>query len=327
MSPLVLAILTMVALGAGAFAFAPTLLGGGRADKRVKALKGDQQRGKQASAADRLQKKKQERRKSLQQLLDDEKNKNKARTSANLQQRIFQSGVKMTKGAYIRNCVIVGAVTFVIMFFIDVPPIFALVFGSAAGYLIPRWHLKRRTNKFQAKFLEEFPNAIEAIVRGVRSGLPLNDSIRVVADDAKEPVKSEFSRILDQQAVGKSIGESVGVLFERLPIPEVNFFVVVITVQQQAGGNLSEALGNLANVLRERKKMKAKVKALASEANASAMIIGSLPFLVGGLVSLVSPAYMTPLFATDIGKLWLAVAAAMMSMGIFVMRKMVKFDV
>src|SRR5690606_9242588 len=147
-------------------------------------------------------------------------------------------------------------------------------------------------------FLDELPNAIEAIVRGVKTGLPLNDTVRLVAKDAKEPVRSEFGRILDQQAFGFSMQEAIQVLLERVPLPEVNFFVVVITVQQQAGGNLSEALSNLARVLRNRKKMKAKVKAMSSEATASAGIIGALPIVVAVLISVVSPSYLLPLFTT-----------------------------
>jgi tight adherence protein B len=163
-------------------------------------------------------------------------------------------------------------------------------------------------------------------VRGVKSGLPLNDSIRLVAKEAKEPVKSEFQRVLDQQSVGKSMAEAVPILFERVPVPEVYFFIVVITVQQQAGGNLSEALGNLARVLRSRKAMKLKIKAMSSEAKASAGIIGSLPFIVAILVSLTSPTYLLPLVTTTTGELWLGIAAVMLTLGVLVMRKMVAFD-
>jgi tight adherence protein B len=150
--------------------------------------------------------------------------------------------------------------------------------------------------------------------------------MRVVAKEVKEPVKSEFQRVLDQQAIGKSMAEAVTILFDRVPLPEVNFFVVVITVQQQAGGNLSEALGNLSRVLRNRKKMKQKVKAMSSEAKASAGIVGSLPFIVSILVSLTTPGYMLPLVQTPIGMIWLGIAALLMGTGIFIMYKMVQFD-
>ncbi len=163
-------------------------------------------------------------------------------------------------------------------------------------------------------------------MRGVKTGLPLNDSMRVVAKDTKEPVKSEFARVLDQQSFGFSMTEAVQVLLDRVPLPEVNFFVVVISVQQQSGGNLSEALGNLARVLRNRKKMKQKVKAMSSEAKASAGIIGSLPIVVATIVSLVSPGYLAPLFFTPIGNICLGVGVLMLATGLFVMNRMVQFD-
>jgi tight adherence protein B len=222
--------------------------------------------------------------------------------------------------------VIVGIVVFIICFVLQVPIYFAAVFGVAGGYLLPKMYLGRKRKKFQNNFLDELPNAVEAIVRGVKSGLPLNDSMRVVAKEAKEPVKSEFQRVLDQQAVGKSIGEAVLILFDRVPLPEINFFVVVITVQQQAGGNLSEALGNLARVLRNRKKMKQKIKAMSSEAKASAGIVGSLPFIVAILVSLTTPTYLLPLIQEPIGMIWLGIAVVLMGTGIFIMNRMVQFD-
>src|SRR5690606_33891642 len=117
------------------------------------------------------------------------------------------------------------------------------VIAATGGYPLPRLYVVRRRNKYQDQFLDELPNAVEAIVRGVKTGLPLNDSMRVVAKDTKEPVRSEFARVLDQQSFGFSVTESVQVLVDRVPLAEVNFFVVVISVQQQAGGNLSEALG------------------------------------------------------------------------------------
>jgi len=201
-----------------------------------------------------------------------------------------------------------------------------VIFGAAAGYLLPKFWMSRKRKSHQNAYLNELPNAVEAIVRGVKSGLPLNDSMRLVAKEAKEPIKSEFQRVLDQQQMGKSPTEAVQVLFERMPLPEVNFFVVVITVQQQAGGNLSEALGNLVRVLRNRKKMKQKIKAMSSKAKASAGIIGSLPFIVGILVTLTTPAYMVPLFSTTTGQIWLGIAAVLMSIGVFMMNRMIQFD-
>jgi len=198
--------------------------------------------------------------------------------------------------------------------------------GKAKGHGPLQVWLGHKRKRHQNAYLDELPNAVEAIVRGVKSGLPLNDSMRLVAKEAKEPIKSEFQRVLDQQALGKSTTEAVQMLFDRMPLPEVNFFVVVITVQQQAGGNLSEALGNLSRVLRNRKKMKQKIKAMSSEAKASAGIIGSLPFIVGILVTLTTPAYMVPLFSTTTGQIWLGIAAVLMGIGVFMMNRMIQFD-
>ncbi len=324
MTPLILGFLAVVTVTALGFAFVPSLTGGNRIDKRIKALRGDVQANRREADATRTR---ETRRKEIQQTLRQQTaliEKRKKRVP--LQDQLYQAGMKIKRNAWIRNCVIFGAAIFAVTFLLQVPIVFALVFGVASGYLLPRLYLGNRRKRFQNAFLDELPNAVEAIVRGVKSGLPLNDSMRVVAKEVKEPVKSEFQRVLDQQSIGKSMGEAVTILFDRVPLPEVNFFVVVITVQQQAGGNLSEALGNLSRVLRNRKKMKQKVKAMSSEAKASAGIVGALPFVVSTLVTLTTPGYMLPLIQTPIGMIWLGVAAALMGTGIFVMYKMVQFD-
>lgn len=323
MTPILLGLLAVVTVGAAGFALVPSMLGGSRADKRIKALRGDVQANRREANASRTR---EQRRKEIQATLKQQTAVLESKKRASLQDLLFQSGLKIKPAAFIRNQVIFGAALFVICFVLQVPLLFALVFGAAGGYLLPKLYLRFKRKRFQNAFLDELPNAVEAIVRGVKSGLPLNDSMRVIAKEVKDPVRSEFQRVLDQQAVGKSMSEAIQILFERVPLPEVNFFVVVITVQQQAGGSLSEALGNLARVLRNRKKMKQKVKAMSSEAKASAGIVGSLPFIVAILVTLTTPTYLAPLIETPIGMLWLGIAAVLMGMGIFIMNRMVQFD-
>ncbi|MFN4210556.1 MAG: type II secretion system F family protein [Devosia sp.] len=323
MTTILLVILAMITVGAAGFALVPSAMGSGRADKRRKALQGDIRVNRLEVDAARSR---EERRKSVQQALKSQTDALNAKKRVSLPQLLFQAGMTIKPAVFIRNSIIFGIVVFVILVLVQVPIYLAPVFAVAAGYLLPRMYVSRKRKKYQDRFLDELPNAVEAIVRGVKTGLPLNDSIRVVAKDAKEPVKSEFGRVLDQQAFGMSMTEAVGVLLDRVPLPEVNFFVVVITVQQQAGGNLSEALSNLAKVLRNRKKMKQKIKAMSAEAKASAGIIGSLPFVVGTLVSLVSPAYLGPLFFTPIGQIWLGVGIIMLVAGIFVMNRMIQFN-
>ncbi|QDZ12982.1 type II secretion system F family protein [Devosia ginsengisoli] len=323
MNTILLVILAMVTVGAAGLALVPSALGGGRAEKRRKALQGDMRVNRLEANAARSR---DERRKSVQQALKSQTNALNARKRVALPQLLFQAGMTIKPAAFIRNSIIFGVAVLVILILVQVPIYLAPVFAVAAAYLLPRIYVGQKRKKYQDRFLDELPNAVEAVVRGVKTGLPLNDSIRVVAKDAKEPVKSEFGRVLDQQAFGLSMTEAVTVLLDRVPLPEVNFFVVVITVQQQAGGNLSEALGNLAKVLRNRKKMKMKIKAMSSEAKASAGIIGSLPFVVGTLVSVVSPTYLVPLFTTSMGHIWLGVGAVMLALGIFIMNRMIQFD-
>jgi len=323
MNMLVYALLAIVGIGAATLAFVPQLMGSSRADKRMKALQGDIQANRREADASRSR---EDRRKQIQQTLRVQNETIGKKRKTSLQDKIYQAGMKTKVSAWIRNQVIVGAIVTVICFFLQVPLLFCPVFGVAAGYLLPKLYLGRRSKRYQNAYLDELPNAVEAIVRGVKSGLPLNDSMRLVAKEAKEPIKSEFQRVLDQQALGKSTTEAVQMLYDRMPLAEVNFFVVVITVQQQAGGNLSEALGNLSRVLRNRKKMKQKIKAMSSEAKASAGIIGSLPFIVAILVTLTTPTYMLPLFQTQIGLIWLGIALIMMSIGVFIMNRMIQFD-
>jgi tight adherence protein B len=323
MTTLLLALLAMITVGAAGIALVPSVLGNKRAEQRMRAFQGDLRTNRHEADALRVR---ESRRKSVQEVLKSQaaENTRKRLTTSDM---LFQAGMTVSPATFIRNSVIFGGGLFIVLVLVQVPFYFAGIFAIAGGYLLPRMYVMRKRRKYQDKFLDELPNAIEAIVRGVKTGLPLNDSMRVVAKDTKEPVKSEFGRVLDQQSFGFSMTDAVQVLLERVPLSEVNFFVVVISVQQQSGGNLSEALGNLARVLRNRKKMKEKVKAMSSEAKASAGIIGSLPIVVGILVSVVSPAYLLPLFTTPVGQVCLGVGVLMLAAGIFVMSRMVRFEI
>ena len=178
----------------------------------------------------------------------------------------------------------------------------------------------------ETKFLNAFADGVDVIVRGIKAGLPL---VRFHQDDyqqSPEPLRSEFRAILDTQAIGMPIGEACLKLYERIPLPETNFFGIVVSIQQKSGGNLSEALGNLSHVLRDRKKMKAKIQAMSQEAKASAGIIGALPPVVAVLVYVVSPDYISLLWETRTGQICLAASAIWMTVGIMTMRKMINFD-
>jgi tight adherence protein B len=212
------------------------------------------------------------------------------------------------------------------VFILDAGLLPALGLGFAAGFGLPRWVLSYLKRRRETMFLDRFPDAIDVVVRGIKSGLPLGDSLRVIATDSPEPIRSEFRNILETQAVGLPLGEACAKLFDRIPLAEANFFAIVISIQQKSGGNLSEALGNLSKVLRERKKMKGKIKAMSTEATASAGIIGALPIVVMVVVYLTSPDYITLLWTERLGQIMLAGSAVWMSIGIFVMKKMIAFD-
>jgi tight adherence protein B len=177
------------------------------------------------------------------------------------------------------------------------------------------------------KFGNEFPNAIDVIVRGIRAGLPLNDCLRIIATEAAEPVRTEFRLIVEGQALGLTLTDAATRLYERMPCAESNFFGIVLAIQQKTGGNLSETLGNLSKVIRERRKMRDKIEAVSMEAKASAWIIGSLPVVVTLLVYLTTPKYIELLWLTQAGQFALAASAVWMTIGVLVMRKMINFDI
>jgi tight adherence protein B len=247
--------------------------------------------------------------------------------SASLSSRITQAGLTWSKQRFLLSCGLLGSAALVLGFSLDIGLLPVLGFGFAAGCGLPLWLLKFLKKRREAKFLASFPDAIDVIVRGVKAGLPLLESMRAITHDSPEPLKSEFRTIVETQAIGMPLGDACRKLYEHIPVPEANFFTIVVGIQQKAGGNLSEVLGNLSRVLRDRKKMKAKIQAMSMEVKASAMIIGSLPLAVMVLVYITSPQYVELLWTDPLGRIMLAASAVWMSIGVFVMRKMINFDI
>jgi tight adherence protein B len=249
-----------------------------------------------------------------------------AQKSVPLHMKIAQAGLTWSKRQFYLISLALGLGAFVLFLLIDAGLWAALAIGFAAGFGMPLWMLKFLKKRRERKFLEAFPDAVDTIVRGIKAGLPLLDSMRIIATEAPEPLRSEFRTIMETQAIGIPIGEACAKLFERVPIAEANFFGIVISIQSRSGGNLSEALGNLSRVLRDRKKMKAKIQAMSMEAKASASIIASLPLCVMFLVYITSPQYIELLWIHPTGRVMMAGCAVWMTMGILVMRKMINFD-
>jgi tight adherence protein B len=249
------------------------------------------------------------------------------RKKQSLQARIAQAGLSWSRKQYIAGS-LASAVFFGLLIWITNANLLVVLGGMAVGgFGLPAWTLNFLRKRRLAKFVEEFPNAIDVIIRGVKAGLPLGDCLRVIANEAAEPVRSEFRQIVEAQAMGLTTGEAVERIVERVPISEASFFAIVINIQQKAGGNLAEALGNLSSVLRDRKKMKMKIKAVSSEAKTSAYIIGSMPILVSALVYFTSPKYMEIIWITQSGQIVIGVSAVWMGIGIFVMKNMMNFEI
>jgi tight adherence protein B len=249
----------------------------------------------------------------------------KARLS--ISARIDQAGLTMPAQTFWIISGALGLVATLVMMVVGQPIYYAIAAGAVAGLGLPRWILGIMVGGRQKKFVAEFANAIDVIVRGVKSGLPLNECLKIIAREAPEPLAGEFRRLCDSVSMGVTLDQALGKMFERMPLPEVSFFAIVLSIQLKAGGNLSEALNNLSVVLRARKHMREKVNALSSEAKASAGIIGALPIVVCVLVYVTTPAYMSLLFTDPTGHMGLLAGAIMMGMGIFVMRQMINFDI
>jgi tight adherence protein B len=243
-----------------------------------------------------------------------------------LSARIEQAGLSWSKPKFMIISACLGLVAFAAVILVGGGLLPAAMAAFAGAFGIPLWLLRFLKKRRETRFLNGFPDAVDVIVRGIKAGLPLMDSLKVIAAEAQEPIRSEFRSIVETQAFGLPLGEACVKLYDRMPLPEANFFGIVISIQQKAGGNLSEALGNLSRVLRDRKKMKAKIQAMSMEAKASAMIIGSLPICVALLVYLTSPAYIELLWLTELGRFMIAGCAFWMGIGIFVMKQMINFD-
>src|SRR6266567_3926667 len=266
------------------------------------------------------------RREQVEDTLKELEVRNKKQKNLPLAIRISQAGLDWSKRQFIIFSSIFGAVMFVVVFIVGGNLIAAAGAGFAGGFGAPRWLLGFLKKRRENKFLYNFPDAVDVIVRGVKAGLPLGDCLRIIANEAQEPVRSEFKTVIEEQTVGIPMGDACAKLFTRIPLPEANFFGIVVSIQQRSGGNLSEALGNLSRVLRDRKKMKAKIQAMSMEAKASAMIIAALPFCVMLLVYISSPNYIELLWTHPTGRFLMACSAGWMLMGVMVMKKMINFD-
>jgi tight adherence protein B len=323
MDPTIIVALTAMLFVGGFGAVGYALFGGSDVtQKRIQSLGQRKALGSSGKTTDANQL----RRKNVQQLLSDiEKQSADQKQSPSLRRRLDQAGLDITPRTYWIGCGTAALGTCAVCMITGQPFLASILASIGVGLGVPRWGLSFLRNRRLKMFTVEFANAIDVIVRSIKSGLPTNEALKIVAKEAPAPVGPEFTTLCDGLKIGVTLEQGLKRMYERIPTSEVNFFAIVMTVQQKSGGNLSEALGNLAGVLRDRKRLQGKIKAMSSEAKASAMIIGSLPPGVMGLVYMSSPDYIKMLFTERMGNLMLAGCVVWMACGVFIMSKMISF--
>lgn len=324
----VLVILT-AALGFVAVAGLGFVLAGGESAqaktlKRAQAIAAPQ--GRETKVRKAQQGTQETRRKQILRTLKDQERQQKKATLG-LSARLNQAGLGDKVTAFWVWSGVLGLVVLGIGLLLPMPKWCAPFLAFAAAFGLPRWVVGFLAGRRTKKFVEAFPDGIDIIVRGIKSGLPVNDCMKIIGQETPEPLAGEFRLLVENIAMGVSVEQALEKMFQRMPTPEVRFFSIVLAIQQKTGGNLAEALGNLSVVIRARKMMREKIKALSGEAVASAGIIGSLPPAVIVLISLMSPSYITPLFTDQRGQLMLMAGGFWMSMGVFVMRRMINFKI
>ena len=263
------------------------------------------------------------RKQILLQLQEVDRRERKARMTMGA--KLKQAGLSLSVRTFVIISVAAGLVGALLAFVLGANIIIVLGVGVAAGLGLPRWIIGMKAKARMKKFSLAFADAIDILVRGIKTGLPVHDCFKIIARESPEPLAGEFRTLVEGMGVGLTLAQALDKMYERMPTPELKFFAIVIAIQQKSGGNLAEALGNLTTVLRARRMMVEKIKALSSEAIASAGIIGSLPPVVMALVSLTAPAYMGLLFTDMRGQVMLLVAGVWMTFGVLAMKKMINF--
>jgi tight adherence protein B len=315
-------IVLLVAMGAGGavYAFADT---NGVSRKRIAAVSDKSAVGAGLRSSGEFNS---QRRKNVQALLKDlEQQQAEHKKRPSLRRRLDQAGLTISPRTFWIISMTAALVAVSACLLTHQSLIAMAMAAFAAGWGLPRWVLGFLRNRRLKKFTEHFANAIDVIIRSVRSGLPTMEALKIVAKESPDPVGPEFTTLCEGMKIGVTLEQGLKRMIERIPTPEVSFFAIVMTIQQKSGGNLSEALSNLAGVLRDRKRLQGKIQAMSSEAKASAAIIGSLPPAVMILVYLSTPDYIMDLFTERLGNLMLVACVVWMSIGIFVMNKMINF--
>lgn len=305
-----------------------SIFGKSKADLRAQNIGTAGQKPASNVNADNLlnNKRTEQKRKEIQNKLKKQE-KDKLEKKLTMPQRLLQAGLGISITTFYVLSVVcgfacaIGAISFGASMMVAGGALFVGTVG------LPRFVLNFLKKRRQTKFLKELPSAIDVVVRGVRSGLPLNDALKMIAEESAEPLKSEFALLINEQKMGINVQEGLFRMNSRLELPELNFLAIVVSIQQSMGGNLSETLANLSKIIRDRHKMRAKIDAMSTEAKSSAAIIGSLPALIIMAITAMSPGYMDPLFETETGHFLIGGSIFWMTCGILVMRQMINMKI
>jgi tight adherence protein B len=324
MTTLLIAVLGFVMVGGLGFVFAGGDNGSAKAVKRAQGLRvqtGSRIDRKSAKSNDPANRRKQ----ILGQLKEAERRQRKAHVS--LGAKLQQAGLSMKPLHFWIASGVVGFIVLAAALVFRASPVVALGAAAIAGLGLPRWILGFMGGRRTKKFTGGFADAVDIIVRGIKSGLPVHDCLKIIARESSAPIGPEFQKLVENVGMGMELSTGLEKMYERMPTSELRFFTIVLAIQAKTGGNLAEALGNLSVVLRSRRLMREKIKALSSEATASAMIIGALPPAVMMMVTVTTPAYMALMFTDTRGNIMLLGSAIWMAAGIFVMKKMIAFKI
>lgn len=323
MLPILAAILAFVTIGGIGWVLVGGDESGNQAVKRAKAMGDAREQAKSARKGATPATPEARRKQIMSQLQQAERADRKARMTIN--NRLQQAGLSMKVRTFWIASGVAGTLVFLIVLLFSTNLLISLGLALVVGLGLPRWILGFLAKRRLKKFSLEFANAVDVIVRGIKSGLPIHECFKIIARESPAPLGPEFQRMVEGLGIGMTLEQSLERMYSRIPTPELRFFTIVIAIQQKTGGNLAEALTNLSTVLRARRMMGEKIKALSSEAIASAGIIGALPPAVMLLVWLTTPAYMSTLFTDPRGNLVLLLAVMLMSLGVFVIKRMISF--
>lgn len=327
-----IALILMAALAAAGLALALfyPYLAGGKTEARLRSVAEPRKQApvQEKSGSSWFRDNTKDRRKQVQEALkqiDARELKRRKRTTVRM--LINQAGLEISVLTFWVISAIAGAVLGMAALLTGAP-LYLVVLSAFVGLFgLPRWFLVFVRKRRQEKFLNELPEALDVMVRGLRSGLPLSDAMKIIASESPPPIGPEFWEVTEGQRIGLTIDQGFERMYERLPLQEVNFLSIVFNIQSKTGGSLTEALFNLSKVLRDRRKMKSKIRSVSQEAKSSAAIIGALPFVMTGALSLLNPEYLSPLLSTTLGNMMLIFSGIWMLTGVLVMRKMINFDI